>query len=1146
MRPSMALRGYGAVVDGADLLASPVSTKATIVRMMERKDDGARILSELGGNAQVARRLGIDLRLGVPPGQVNNRRQRFGENKMEDPEPLSYWTILQDALSDRMMMLLMALGVIAIIINETVPEQGETEVHHGTAWIEGGMILFAVMLVTVVTTANDYSKELKFRELDEAVSKDPVTVTRGGHPTVIDTTELVVGDIVDIAPGDVIGADGLLIAGEGVACDESACTGENDPWKKVPDQYDPSDHKDPFLISGTNVVSASNAKYLCVAVGENSFSGKLEKQTQSALQKKMPTPLQEKLEDLADLVGNIGIAVATALFLSCTAIVMQRWASGGAAPAGRDFLNWAIVGVSLVVVAVPEGLPLAVTIALAYSMQAMMKENNVVRSLAACETMGAATSICSDKTGTLTTNQMTTVGVHFGAGSWSRTVTASSDPESTWRADGYDEIVVSGVGENLLREMGNALAFNSTATDVSGNKTEQGLMRWICRLRLPGDASEPGFEKVKAMRSRCEASGAYRRVHPFCSATKSMTTVVQNAFGGGRVLQYTKGAPEIVLEACNKYLPAEGGDEVEMSDDDRVTIVAAIKAFATTGLRTLGVAMRTHSYMPEGDEPILEELTWLGVCALQDPPRSDVPAAVQACFKAGVTVRMCTGDNRGTAEAIAKQCHLITDTGEGALVMEGPEFRRMFREDKDAFIRHLPNLRVLARCSPLDKQLLVGSLMLLGETVAVTGDGTNDAPALALADVGFAMDDGTKVAKKACKIILLDNNFVSVVKAVKWGRNVNDSIRKFLQFQFTVNVVLLIITFIGTVSDVANDHKHPKWVEPSHTHAPLPRPPQAAGDDSGGGWFHCCWFSSSAVRASEAEAGQSHVVSTLTPIQLLWANLIMDTLAALALATENPHEDENGHSNLLDRLPTHRSAPLISRKMWRFIGSGAACQLAVLGFLMYCKSGMTEVGVLSTFPDPAKAHQTTVFNTFIFMQIFNWFVARNLYDEPNFMQGFDRSTFFLPIVGVCVLVQFLMVELGGTLLGTVPLSAEAWLISLVLAFLMWPVGVLMRYIPVRELPPSLEPPSESKHAAIDQVFDDVCRQKGERKSQSVKGTLLGKFRAASKVIGWASRHPRNKQHREPTPTLETPLVGSRTALTDARTYPHSATWTSDD
>eukprot|EP01062_Namystynia_karyoxenos_P074559 TRINITY_DN714_c0_g3_i1.p1 TRINITY_DN714_c0_g3~~TRINITY_DN714_c0_g3_i1.p1 ORF type:complete len:1121 (+),score=414.98 TRINITY_DN714_c0_g3_i1:131-3364(+) len=1073
------------------MLADPERTISTFREMMERKERGSEMLKQRGGSARIAADLGVDTQQGLGEEEVGQRRASFGENKLEDADPLSYCDILKDALSDPMMVLLMVLGVVAIVINETFPEQGETEVHHSTAWIDGGMILVAVTLVTLVTTVNDYSKELKFRALDEKTSKVDVKVARGGSTVTVDQSELVVGDILLLNPGDVVPADGLLIAGDGVSCDESACTGENDPWKKVVDTYEPGEHRDPFLISGTNVISASGARVLVVAVGENSFSGILEKQTQAAIGKKLPTPLQEKLEDLADLVGNIGIAVSLTLFLCCSAIVMQRWAVKGTPPVGRDFLNWAIIGVSLVVVAVPEGLPLAVTIALAYSMQAMMEENNMVRSLSACETMGAATSICSDKTGTLTTNQMTTVAVCFGLGASGRNVAEGAD----WERDGEIDLAQKVCGD-AVTQLGHAICFNSTATDKEGNKTEQGLMRWVCHLKtLPGS----GFGKVEELRGKVEQSGTQRRVFPFSSINKSMTTIVHNAFGKGRTRQYTKGASEIVLECCTKYIDPEKGSEKSLSGQDKKAIEQQISAYAKQGWRTLGIATAEHRKMPETEDAPLSDLTWLGLCALQDPPRKQVPGAVRSCLKAGVSVRMCTGDNLQTAKAIAQQCNLVEE-GDESVAMEGPEFREQFRRSKADFYDMLPKLRVLARCSPLDKQLLVGSLMMIGETVAVTGDGTNDAPALAMADVGFAMDDGTSVAKKACKIILLDNNFVSVVRAVKWGRNVNDSIRKFLQFQFTVNIVLLVITFVGTVGNVANDNDG--------------EPP-------------------------------------LTSIQLLWANLIMDTLAALALSTEKPHEDADGHSNLLDRPPTYRSAPLIGRKMWRFIGCGVAFQLAVMTFLMYTKPGLTDTAYFDKGESKVISeaeHQTVVFNTFIFMQIFNWFCARKLYDEINMFEGFSRSPYFLPIVAVCALVQWVMVQFGAALLGTAPLDAHLWGFSLLLAILGWVVGTIGRLVKCEEAPPVIEPPGEGKREAIEQVFADVS--KGDVSSPGPAPDVsiaLAKFKGAARVVGWASRRGRYRQGRlacalEPA-AAETPLlVGLRTPLTVSGLLPHHASW----
>ena len=802
------------------------------LNLITDKDTSA--YKQLGGAEGLLKSLDSDLEDGIKTSTISERQKIYGINTLPEEEEVTYWRFLKEALSDKMMVLLLVLGVTALIIGLTTPESGKDDVNYSTAWIDGTFIIVAVTIVVLVTTINDYLKELKFKALNDLTSKVPLTVLRDGNKKVIDVAELVVGDIVEFSGGLFIPADGIFLAGQGFSIDESACTGENNEKRKN-NVADPDTGKlDPFIISGTSVVAGEEGKYLVIGVGEKSFSGNLEMQTRSG---KQPTPLQEKLDDLADTVGWVGIGVAILLFVILALISIIKAAVNGDRYDFKLLLDYAIIGVSIIVVAVPEGLPLSVVIALAYSMQAMMKDNNMVRSLVACETMGAATNICSDKTGTLTTNEMTQIRAFIGLLQMKRYDHNSS--KEIWLKDLNDDL-----SNQTLKLYCEAVAFNSTAKLIKnsntkkdapamiwiGNKTEQGMLRWVNRV---------DERKIDKIRTSCED----KYIYPFQSKKKSMTTLVKqdHFLYGKKIMQYSKGATEVILQRSNRYITGSG-DVCDLTDDIRQTITEAMDDYGSEALRTLGVGFTTYSDNINDDfpseDPLDHDLIFLGITGIEDPVRTEVPAAVKRCQNAGVTVRMCTGDNITTAKAIARKCGIYTDD---VVAMEGPAFRQLFVEDEKSFMKMLPSIQVLARCSPLDKQLLVGNLMLLGEVVAVTGDGTNDAPALKLADVGFAMNDGTDVAKKASKIILLDNNFVSVVQACKWGRNVNDNIRKFVQFQFTANCVLLVITFVGAIKDAART------------------------DGTG--------------------------EPPLAPVHLLWANLIMDTMAALALSTENPNDE---------------------------------------------------------------------------------------------------------------------------------------------------------------------------------------------------------------------------------------------------------------
>eukprot|EP01065_Artemidia_motanka_P029004 TRINITY_DN3489_c0_g2_i1.p1 TRINITY_DN3489_c0_g2~~TRINITY_DN3489_c0_g2_i1.p1 ORF type:complete len:1177 (+),score=409.61 TRINITY_DN3489_c0_g2_i1:110-3640(+) len=990
------------------------------------QDKDLALYHKYGGLEGIARHLQSSLTEGLPSSSVQNRGAVFGVNYLPPEEEVTYMKFLKEALSDKMMLLLLVLGAVALVIGLTVGEGGHG-VDYSKGWIDGTFIILAVFLVVLATTINDYLKELKFQSLNAKTNAVPFHVYRDGQRVTIDVSEIVVGDIVEFTSGTHVPVDGLFISGQGVTIDESACTGENDEKKKKVSlsAADTIKEKDPFIISGTSVIAAEEGRLLCIGVGENSFSGKLEMQTRTG---KLPTPLQEKLDDLADTVGRVGIATAIVLFLTLTIISAAKNKSDWDGDNWRSLLDYAIVGVSIVVVAVPEGLPLSVTIALAYSMSAMLKDNNMVRSLAACETMGAATQICSDKTGTLTTNNMTMVKGYVGG-----------HPLKPFDHNGATPLKltdVSDVSQQAMDVFLEAAAFNSSASQIKkaaadegegdedagedglvwvGNKTEQGILRFAKRAAH----HKGGIQGIRDRLARKED----RFIFPFQSARKSMTTIVKedkHPVHGPSVMQYTKGASETILEYSSHYLDSAGAVQT-MHDDKRAEFADAVNHFAKEGFRVIGVAFRKYG---DVDEPFPEKdpfepspnLCLAGFCAIQDPVRDEVPRAVALCKGAGVCVRMCTGDNIETARAIAKQCGIIGPL-EADAAMIGPDFRKLFCDDQEGrvapgtFQTRLRDLRVLARCSPLDKQLLVGNLMLLGEVVAVTGDGTNDAPALKLADVGFAMNIGTDVAKKASKIVLLDNNFVSVVKACRWGRNVNDNIRKFLQFQFTVNVVLLIVTFVGATVDAAKTDGNGD-------------PPLAA-------------------------------------VHLLWCNLIMDTMAALALSTENPHD------SLMRRLPTYRSAPLISRRMWRFVFGSAVYQLTVTMILIFLGEDLFDThgslpalpnGSLPYTPEQKDDHdktndrrlRTVIFNVFIYMQVFNWFHARKLYDEINFLEGFDRSPLFIPIVLFTAAFQFFIVEVAQDFMETEPPGGARWGVALALAALMWPIGCVVRLIPIHE------------------------------------------------------------------------------------------------
>eukprot|EP00760_Papus_ankaliazontas_P014439 PhM_4_TR16080/c6_g2_i1/m.38362/K01537/E3.6.3.8; Ca2+-transporting ATPase len=714
--------------------------------MIERKD--REIYESLGGVEDVAGGLKVDIASGVNAATIDLRRKCFGWNKLRQPPPVKLLELIWEALQDKIVQLLIIAAVISIIFGMTLEDPHTGKVNRVTGWIEGTAILISVSVVVGMGAGTDYQKAKKFEELAREQAIKVVQVIRDGEQHSIDSVELVVGDVLLVETGAQMVCDGLMIYGEDIRMNESAMTGESDLIKK-------SDDKDCFFLSGTSVEEGTG-RMLVIAVGMNSFQGKMkEKVDEGGMEE---TPLQIKLSYLADLVGKIGAVVAivllTVLFIKEVIYITTR-DDHDANPS--RFLQYVIVAVTMVVVCIPEGLPLAVTIALAFGMKAMMEDQCMVRILSSCETMGAATAICSDKTGTLTTNVMTVVQGYlageefamngFGLEITSRSINVFERDRCSLRTR-----------KDIQDEFAFALSVNSTATEQVidgrrqwvGNKTEFGLL---------------GFVKAMGMdygRIRASVADGNRRQYPFSSKKKRMSTIIRNEQSRALTL-YCKGASELILADCNQYLSPEG-KVVDLDDMHRQSILDSIAGMANQGNRTIGVAVKKllETDYPE-DEP-MESMVFLGVLGIQDPIREAVPHAVQSCRSAGLIIRMVTGDNINTAIAIAKKCTIYEDNG-WDYAMTGPEFRRMYEENPAKLADIVPRLRVLARSSPQDKYILVHLLQEAGEVVGVTGDGTNDAPALKLSNVGFAMNTGTDIAKGAAHMILMDDNFATVVAA---------------------------------------------------------------------------------------------------------------------------------------------------------------------------------------------------------------------------------------------------------------------------------------------------------------------------------------------------------------------------------------------
>ncbi|KAL8957992.1 MAG: hypothetical protein Q9193_004864 [Seirophora villosa] len=945
-----------------------------------------------------------------------DRKRVFKDNHLPEKKAKSILQLAWLAYNDKVLILLSVAAVISLALGiyESTLEDPKKRVQ----WVEGVAIMVAIVIVVAVGALNDWQKERQFLKLNTKKEDRTVKVIRSGKSREISVHDILVGDVMHMEPGDMIPVDGIFISGHNIKCDESSATGESDLLKKQAgddvylaiEAHQSLSKLDPFIISGAKVTEGIGT-FLVTSVGVNSSYGKT---MMSLREESQTTPLQSKLNVLAEWIAKLGLGAGLILFVATFIKFLTKLdtISGGSAAKGQQFLNVFIVAVTIVVVAVPEGLPLAVTLALAFATTRMLKDNNLVRLLRACETMGNATTICSDKTGTLTQNKMSTVAGILGTSTRFGTKktpesTESSSPQSPVKGnpiasdngllDKSTTAFVAALHDDVSLLLRQSITLNSTAFEGEmdgeetfiGSKTETALLSFARDYLAMGPLNE-------------ERSNAnIVQLVPFDSGRKCMATVIKMANGRFRML--VKGASELMLGKCQKIVqnPIRGLTESSVTEEIRQSLNDIINEYASRSLRTIGFLYKDYELWPpqgaatqEDDsnlaafDSIFTDMVFLGIVGIQDPLRVGVADAVRACQKAGVFVRMVTGDNLLTAKAIAEECGIFQP---GGIVMEGPEIRKLSRTQMDQVI---PRLQVLARSSPDDKRVLVKRLKELGETVAVTGDGTNDAPALKTADVGFSMGiAGTEVAKEASAIILMDDNFASIVKAIMWGRAVNDSVKKFLQFQVTVNITAVFLTFI---SAVANENQE----------------------------------------------------SVLTAVQLLWVNLIMDTFAALALATDPPTP------SILNRKPDPKSAPLITLSMWKMIVGQSIYQLVVTLILYFAghsfmpyrdpRSGATAA---DTARDRHDQLQTLVFNTFVWMQIFNQYNNRRLDNKLNIFEGVHRNYFFIGIQFIIVAGQITIVFVGGRAFSTTPLIGSQWAYCLILGLLSVPVAMLLRLIP---------------------------------------------------------------------------------------------------
>ncbi len=884
----------------------------------------------------------------------------------------AWWT-------DRTMMLLTAAALASIIVSLIQGSYG---------WVEGAAIAFAVLMVIAGNAGNEWHRDRQFASLfrrGARFNRVPVQSAWGKAQCgsiispfeMIPGEDLTVGDVVRLGPGDICPADGIMLSCESsrLLCDESSMTGESDAVAK--------DKDSPFVISGTRIVDG-RARALIVAIGGKSQSGRMLQSMGSGGQGiNALTPLQLQLNRLADLIAMTGLVVGGMLLVALLirTSFFGTWSVDG-------MLHIAIEVVTVVVVAVPEGLPMAVTVALAYATTQMLRDGNLVRVLAACETMGGATTICTDKTGTLTLNRMTVVQCSNGG-------------------DTCDSDVCSCRSEALASMVREAVALNTTAfVDAGhgcfvGSGTECALLDHVFVRGLEGGISL-GWREIESLRGKFELLATV----PFSSERKYMCTAVRQSDNGAITL-HCKGSPEWIMARCSSYVAIVNGEMtlIPMDDSNRRGLVRLLHDWSSgksdtdqlLPLRTIALA-----YRPLKDEldPCNQcsEMTLVSLFGMVDPLREEVRGAVDECHRAGIFVRMVTGDATTTACSVARAAGILTS---GGLVLEGGMALRRALDSDSTSNGVLSRLQVLSRATPLDKQFLVERLTTAGEIVAVTGDGANDGPALRAAHVSFGMGGpgGTEAAREASTIVLLDDSFGSIVRAVSWGRAIRRAVQRFLQFQLTVNVAAVLIAAV------------------------------------------------SSIVATQAVLGA---------VQLLWLNLIMDTFGALALATDPPTPD------LLSRPPLPPRAPLLTSGM-RFMIAGMALYqcLVVLLVCLWAVYGPGNSG--GDGDGMTVYWRTMVFHSFVLMQLCNEVNCRVLGVNwrGNPFAGLKSNPIFLCIWVGSLAVQAVLVQWGGVVFGTEALDPISWAICAGLGLACLPVAFLLRWLGSRVLSEAIIYPTPS-------------------------------------------------------------------------------------
>ena len=838
-------------------------------------------------------------RQGLSAPEVLKSREEHGENVLTPPRRQSMWRLYLEKYEDPMVRILLVAALVSLLLSL---------VRHD--FMETIGIIAAIILATTVGFYFERDAARRFNLLTQLGEEQPVRVLRDGRIQEIPRREVVVGDVVIVETGDEVPADGTLIDAVGLQVDESSLTGEPMTSKDVRGKMEDVRGEEAYpkdMLLRSSMVMAGTGRYVVSAVGDETEIGHVARQAMELTG--VQTPLNIQLGRLAKFISQIGGAVSTLCFVAFLIhdlLTNSLWHTADYIGMAEVVLRYFMMAVTLIVMAVPEGLPMAVTLALALNMRRMLKSNNLVRKLQASETMGAVTVICTDKTGTLTENRMTVASM----------VVRGDNPE---------------VREMLYR----AIALNTTATHEVGNPTEQALLRWLVSQGVD-------YEQLRADNP---VSGR----EPFSTERKYMSTTV-----GSTV--YIKGAPEIVMAMCT------------MTDEERKQAEVQLAEWQQHAMRTLAIAVSSQSTVHSSlSESVALQSQLLAIVAISDPLREEVPDAIRQCRRAGIDVKIVTGDTSATALEIARQCGIATS---GDAAISGAEFAAMDDQKARSIVR---DLKVVFRARPTDKQRLVSLLQECGEVVAVTGDGTNDAPALNRAHVGLSLGSGTSVAKQASDITIIDDSFRSIVHAVMWGRSLYINIQRFIFFQLVVNVAALLLVLFGAFIG---------------TEMPL----------------------------------------TIT--QILWVNLIMDTFAAMALASLPPSRE------VLNDKPRSADAFIINPGMRRGIIIVGCLLFAVTAAMLYYLERYTQMGTREL---------TIFFTVFVMMQWWNLFNARALGSSHSALRRIWAAPAFLLVLLMILLGQWLIVTYGGRIFRTEPLPPLTWLVIIAITSPVLILGEIYRF-----------------------------------------------------------------------------------------------------